>query len=177
MEQIWKDIPGYKNVYTISTSGKIKSLSRIVSPFGIHDKVIIKEKLLSTQLSNRGYFAVRLTVNGLTKTKMVHRLLAEAFLLNPLNKLEVNHIDGNKLNNNLDNLEWVTSGENQKHAWRIGLRKRFTQEKHPKSRKIKNIDTGKIYNSIKELSIETGIKHSTLRMKLNKGTYQNFVKL
>lgn len=78
------------------------------------------------QLSTHGYWMVSLYNKGLSKRTSVHRLIAIHFIENPDNLPYVNHIDGNKLNNRLDNLEWVTHSQNVKHAYDIGLRKRMT---------------------------------------------------
>ena len=84
--------------------------------------IYLKEKIMKTRVL-RGYETVGLTKDGEQRTKPVHRLIAQAFIPNPQNKPEVNHIDGYKLNNDLGNLEWVTTSENHRHAFRIGLSK------------------------------------------------------
>ncbi len=81
----------------------------------------IQRNILMTPLVHQGYSQVNLRKPGLRRTKFVHRLLAQAYIPNPLKKKEVNHIDGNKLNNNLDNLEWATPKENIQHAYANGL--------------------------------------------------------
>lgn len=91
------------------------------------DGVVISRlgKKLKHQLSNNGYIRVELHNNGVSKKFLIHRLLAQAFIDNPNKKEIVNHIDGNKCNNNLDNLEWCTRSENQLHSYRCGLQKGY----------------------------------------------------
>lgn len=101
-------------------------------------------KVLSPDLyKNKGYEFVGLCGENDRKMKFVHRLVAEAFIENPYGKEEVNHIDGNKRNNNVDNLEWVTRSENVKHAYATGL-------KHPSGphpiRRIEIVETGEVFD-------------------------------
>lgn len=118
MIEIYKDIPNYKGIYQISNLGNVKSLKRnYVNSNGI--TYTIKEKLLKLTISN-GYYSVTLNNKG-KRRFTVHRLVAEMFIDNPENKAEVNHIDGNKLNNCYTNLEWATKSENTLHAYKIGL--------------------------------------------------------
>ena len=107
MKEIWKDIIGYDGFYKVSNIGNIKSLKR--------------NKVLKTCNKSDGYERVVLCVNYVMKTFLVHRLVAIAFIGNPKEKLEVNHIDGIKTNNNTSNLEWCTRTENLQHAWDNGL--------------------------------------------------------
>ena len=86
-------------------------------------------------LEKRGYYTVAIYENGVRKFKKVHRLVAEAFIPNPENKSQVNHIDGNKLNNDVSNLEWATNSENQKHAYKVGLQKIRRGKSSPMFRK------------------------------------------
>ena len=117
IKEIWKDIPEYEGLYQISNYGQIKSLTFI-------NKQCKKkrEKILKSYINNRGYKIIKLTKNKTKKAFFIHRLVAENFIDNLENKKEVNHIDGNKLNNNVKNLEWCTRSENMHHAYEIGLR-------------------------------------------------------
>lgn len=117
--ETWKSILMH---YEISTHGKLKSLERIVY-HGTNYKVktIKPAKELKPEISNTGYYRILLSVNGKHKHYLLHRLVAEAFLENPDNLPQVNHKNGNKLDNNVSNLEWCTSQENNKHAYKHGL--------------------------------------------------------
>lgn len=114
-------------IYRITRDGKVFSQSKLKIPIvgkGMKHtgefKLIVKpERELTTRVNNRGYC----TVSFNNTTYMVHNLVAKGFIPNPENKPEVNHIDGNKLNNDVINLEWVTRKENINHAFRTGLNK------------------------------------------------------
>lgn len=113
MQEIWKDIKGYEGLYQVSNLGNVRSLC-----FKNSNKI----KLLKTSPTNCGYYKVQLYKNGIPKMHYVHRLVAKSFIENPLLKPEVNHLDGNKSNNKVNNLEWATDKENQDHATDTGLR-------------------------------------------------------
>lgn len=107
--QVWKDVKGYEGIYKVSNEGKVFS-------------IVSNRNLKQSRGSKRSpYLRVMLCKQGSKKTVMVHRLVAEAFIPNPSTKEQVNHIDGDKLNNCETNLEWVTRAENQQHAWKEGL--------------------------------------------------------
>jgi hypothetical protein len=106
--EIWKNIPGYEDYYQASNTGFIRNKAT--------------KKVLAVCLTGRGYPVVAINVNGIRKTKLTHRLIAQTF--HPLSEFigaTVNHIDGNKVNNHYLNLEWLSQSDNQKHAYRIGL--------------------------------------------------------
>lgn len=127
MEEIWKDIPNYEGIYQASTLGNIRSLGfthEINNQWGSTCIRHKKGRVLKQHINTAGYYSVQLCKDGMTKRMMTHRLIAITFLLNPENKREVNHKDSNRLNNNLNNLEWVTSKENTNHYIKLG-RKRF----------------------------------------------------
>ena len=119
MEEIWKEIDGGYEQYQVSNLGRIKSLKRK------------KEKILHLDKDRYGYMNVYLSKDGVMKKFKVHRLVAIAFIENTNNYPEINHIDGNKENNSVDNLEWVTRSQNLKHAHKMGLKKFSTKEGLP----------------------------------------------
>src|SRR4051812_7731007 len=120
MEQ-WKDIQGYEGCYQISDIGNVKSLSR--ERFGNGRQTgITKERILKFNKDTSGYNVVKLYKNGSKKCPKAHRLVAKAFIPNPNNKGEINHINGVKTDNRLTNLEWCTHTENIRHADATGLR-------------------------------------------------------
>lgn len=114
--EVWRDIKGYKNIYQVSTFGRIKSLERISwngHKWHGHKGRIIKQGILPS-----GYLKVSLCKDGKIKTILVHRIVSFAFIENKYNKLEVNHINGVKHENIISNLEWVTHSENGVHSYR-----------------------------------------------------------
>ena len=111
MYERWKSVKGYENSYQISDKGNVRALNF---------KRTGQTKLLKANI-HCGYYCVNLYKNGKYKTFRVHRLMALSFIENPYNKPFINHKDGNKLNNNLDNLEWCTPKENSVHAINTGL--------------------------------------------------------
>ena len=117
MEEIWKDIKGYEGLYQISNLGRVKSISRKINTFYGYRKT--KEKILKSSYDKDGYLKITITNNWKHKTHKIHRLVAEAFIPNPDNKPTINHIDGNKLNNSIDNLEWATRKEQTKHMHEV----------------------------------------------------------
>ena len=121
MKEIWCDIKGYKGLYQVSSKGRVRSLSREVSRCdkkrGFYFGKVMKQAVAC------GYAGIVLCKAGHSKRYLVHRLVAHAFIPNPENKPQVNHKNGNKLDNNVDNLEWVTRSENMKHSFLILGRK------------------------------------------------------
>ena len=114
----WKDIQGYEGLYQISDKGTVKGLERVLKYNATKTK-IWKEKTIKTIVDHLGYCRVSLCKNGTVKPFKIHRLVATAFLSG---EGHVNHIDGNKLNNNVSNLEFCTPKENNWHSFVSGLR-------------------------------------------------------
>lgn len=137
---IWKDIQGYEGIYQISSLGQIKSLDRI-DCMGQHRK----EKILAISLDSDGYPITILSKDKIRKTCKNHRIVAIHFIPNPEQKKEVNHKNGIKTDNRVDNLEWATAKENQKHSRRIGLHKEIG-ETH-KFAKLTNKQVLEIFHS------------------------------
>lgn len=122
MKEEWKQIQRYNGIYYVSNLGRIKSIPHVVErKDGTSQKV--GERIIRHHVSKTGYHQVELRIDKKSKYPLVHRLVAEAFLDNPENKPQVNHIDGDKGNNAVDNLEWVTCSENAIHAFAKNLRK------------------------------------------------------
>ncbi len=152
-EEIW--IKVFDN-YFVSNLGRVKSTMKK------------NEKILTPRENGKGYLRVHLSVNGRIKDYYIHRLVADAFIHNPENLPEVNHKDGDKGNNHIDNLEWCTRSENIRHAFDNGLSKspramlgRFGKN-HPNSKPIIQYSMDglfiKEYESISQAVRETGIK-------------------
>lgn len=104
----WKDIEGFEGLYKISSFGRVKSLKR---------KGVANERILRARIDKKGYIHYALKKNDMQYERKAHRLVATAFLKNEENKPQVNHLDGNKINNYYKNLEWVTNSENQIHSY------------------------------------------------------------
>ena len=126
MQEIWKDIENYEGLYQVSNYGNIRSLNAIINCKGAKgiENHIRKGRILKPSINTKGYYYVNLSKNGKVKNLRVHRLVANAFLKNEYNLPIINHIDGNKLNNNILNLEFCNYSHNLKEAYRIGLRKK-----------------------------------------------------
>lgn len=151
----WVPIPGFESLYEISEHGLIKSI-------GLKRRKVI----LKSRIDRAGYYTVRLTRNGKTETHFLHRLIAKAYIPNPENKPWVNHLNGDKKDNSITNLEWSTASENTKHAYANHLVKK-------KGRPVVNFRTGVKFPNIKQASLYSGIKYSTLRNYLNGSNPKN----
>ena len=129
MQEIYKDIVGYEGLYQVSNLGNVNSLPKIKnSKNGL--QVTTKEKILKLNYTKSGYVTINLIKNYKTKTFKIHRLVALHFIPNPENKPQVNHKNGIKTDNRVENLEWVTNSENQYHSYAIGLRFGLRGENH-----------------------------------------------
>lgn len=161
MEEIWKDIIDFEGLYQISNYGRVKSLTNKSN----HNKEIIMKQ----KINNKGYMQLTLCKNSKQITKRVHRLVAEAFIPNPNNLPQVNHIDENKLNNNVNNLEWCNNSYNQLHANRLGLNKRRLERVKEVCNKPViqySLNGRKItkYKSLREASDKTGCSYKSMSL-------------
>ena len=127
---------------------------------------------LNYEKMRNGYLRVTIYHNG-RKRFLLHRLVAHCYLKNPQNKPQINHIDGNKLNNNVANLEYVTQTENINHAFKIGLRHGKKGSEHSRSKIILDLETGIFYYGRREAAIANGIKSDTFKHRI-KSNYLNF---
>ena len=120
-KEIWRSIKGYENLYQISNLGRVKSLARIIDK-GKYGIIKINETILKSYPRTKNtYLSVTLYKNKIGKMYTIHRLVSIAFISNPENKSQINHIDCIKINNHINNLEWVTAKENMEHASKNNL--------------------------------------------------------
>lgn len=151
MTEIWKDVFGWEGYYQVSHTGEVRSLDReIVYPNGSIRKQ--KGKVLSQGINNYGYAQVVFSKNQKKQNKRVNRLVAETFHSLKRGCFEVNHKDGNKLNNHINNLEWCSSTENNRHALKTGLR---------------SMKTGKLISPSKQVFYVTNVKEFSMLNNLN----------
>lgn len=144
MKEIWKNIKGFEGLYQVSNLGRVKALKRVIKRKDAHGGVCVfryKERILKITTVSQGYGTVSLTRGS--GHHRVHRLVAEAFIPNPDNKPMINHIDGNRMNNKIENLEWCTNRENQIHAVKVLKRPQGAYQNKP----VKCVETGRIFDN------------------------------
>ena len=151
--EIWKDIKGYEGLYQISNFGNVKRIqsNKYIKPH-----------------NEKGYIRVALCKNNKVKHLYLHRLIATAFIPNPENKSDVNHKDGNKMNNKINNLEWTTRKENMNHAKDTGLwkftdnMKKGLDQSKPVYQYDRQYHLINNYPSVIQASLITGINHGNI---------------
>ena len=171
MIEIWKDIKGYEGLYQISNLGRVKSLSRWINTY--RKGRVKKDHYVAITDNGNGYKIVCLSKDKKKQNKYVHRLVAEAFIDNPQDYKEINHIDNDTSNNRVDNLEWCDRSYNIKYSYDIGFHvapKNMLGRKgkeHPISKPVKQYDLEgnfiKEYESANLASIETGICYMSIK--------------
>lgn len=162
----WRDIPDYEGLYQISNLGRVRSLERFRQN---HSKIqLTPEKIKATRRDSQGYLLLDLYKNNKQKTIRVHQLVAIVFIENSENKKTVNHIDGNKSNNNANNLEWASHKEQNIHFYKNGLKSKSNIDKSVKamnsksSKRVKCLNNQKEYESASEAARTIGISPSLL---------------
>jgi hypothetical protein len=161
--EVWKNIIGFEGYYEISNLGEVRSI--------FYNKGKLNSKLKQTNRNN-GYMFVILYKNGVKHNKNIHRLVAESFILNPEKKEQVNHINGIKSDNKVENLEWNTMSENMIHAFKNGLMNQSC-DKNGNSKltreQVFNIKYGIIKGSQRKIAKELGVSKSIIGLiKLGK---------
>ena len=177
MEEIWKDIEGYEGLYQVSNLGRIKSLGKYIHK--LRGNIWTDEKIKKQHKDRDGYCRVNLYKNSKMKACMVHRLVAKAFIPNTENKKEINHIDGNKDNNITSNLEWCTRTENERHAYKTGLKNSRYGKENKNSKPViqYDLDMNIIaeYAGAREAGRKTGYNQSNITKCCNKCKHYNTV--
>lgn len=143
-----KDIKNYEGLYAVTEDGRVWSYRA--------------QKFLKPHDNGHGYMCGELCKNGSRKPYKVHRIIAETFLDNPDNKPEVNHINGNRSDNRLENLEWATSKENNQCKSKAAKMRSVDAATAAKLKPIHCIELNKVFDSVKAASIELGIGRSSL---------------
>lgn len=160
--EVWKDIQGYENIYQVSNKGNVRSLDRIDI---IKDgrKFVRTGKVLKAKICRKGYHRVQLCINSKCKHCNIHRLVAIAFIPTTNYNLQVNHIDGDKTNNYVSNLEWVTNSENFNHAMKNNLLNLTSKSKVVRQYTLDGVFI-KEYPSTLQVERELGFTHSGIGM-------------
>lgn len=152
IEEVWKPVKGYEGIYEVSNIGRVKSCERIVTRSNGR-KINFPEKIMKPSINHKGYEVIDLRKNGKRECGFVHRLVGKAFIKNPDNKKQINHKNGVKRDNNVDNLEWVTNKENVIHAYKNNLnnnRNAIESRKRKVDQLTLENEFIKSYNSIEE---------------------------
>ena len=154
MKEQWKIIDEYPN-YQVSDLGRVMNKKT--------------GRVLNLDRRKDGYLQVDLLKDGKKKLFLVHRLVATAFIENPYNKPCVNHIDGCKSNNYVENLEWCSHSENMKHSYRTGLKKITIYHNLNPKQSIRCIETNQVFESQHDAARYFGCAHSSIRDSIYKG--------
>lgn len=169
----WLPVVGFEGLYEVSESGMIRSLDRWKDNHST--KQFIKGAIKSTRVQNSGYVITDLYKDGKSKTVKVHRVVAQAFIPNYDNKPTVNHEDGNKENNDVSNLKWMTFSEQNEHFYARGfksesnIKKAVNAMNEANSTKLKCLENGMEFKSQSEASRLLEVPLSTLNQSISKG--------
>lgn len=155
----------WREAKTTDGKCKVSSLGRVIGAYG---------KILHPVPNYKGYLRIKFyDKNGKYRSSVVHRLVAEAFIPNPDNKPQVNHKNGNKADNRVENLEWVTPSENMLHSYRVLGTKPPTPEKVG-AKKVRCVETGEVFDSIKHASRKKDVRRVDISACCNKRKYKSY---
>lgn len=161
----WIKINKTNNRYSVSNLGNIRKNSEVIDRSNGR-RQLINQKIIKPALNQHGYLKVRCRISkGTTKNFTIHRIVAEAFIQNPENKSQINHINGIKTDNRVENLEWCTPKENIDHAWDTGL-SIATKKTKIKSGKL-------VFDSIKDCANHFNIDRNTITKAIKRGYFKN----
>lgn len=164
MEEIWKDVVGYEAQYMVSSTGRVKSKPRtlrFVSKRGNEAWRTTSEKTLALNTARHGYVLAHLQVGHVRKAHTVHALVMSAFVGPRPEGMEINHINGDKSDNRVLNLEYVTRSENKKHAVRIGLNRQA---------RAVVADDAVVFPSITDAARSVGVTFGTIAAAIRNGS-------
>lgn len=165
MKEMWKDIPGYVGLYQVSDLGRVRSVDRVIPRK--NGPLPLKGKILKQFVKNSGRLEVHLSREGKWTHWLVHRLVAIAFLDNPNNLPQINHLNGDPRDNRLVNLEWCDQSRNEIHKIHNLKVKNSSLLYQPK--KVVLVEEGRVFNSLGEACRITGIPLHILFNRLNSG--------
>lgn len=170
--EIWMDVVGYEGFYEVSNLGRVKSLPRTrkSSKGGIAS---VKGKILKYKIDRYGYLVYGLSKDGRGKSHTCHRIVAKTFIPNPENLPQVNHIDGNKVNNKVENLEWCTNIYNHMEALKLGLRGGKPYKKRVDARNVLMYKDGvhiRTFESLAQAARELNFKKGRISNCLRKSS-------
>lgn len=164
-EEVWKDVPGYVGYYQVSNLGRVRGLPRVVARG--RGFLRIKGKILVPHENNTGRLVVQLSRDGRLARWLVHRMVAIAFLPNPCNFPQINHLNGDPKDNRLDNLEWCNQSRNELHKiYELG---HVNDSLLSSPRKVMLVEQNKVFVSLGEASRKSGVPLYTLFSRLKSG--------
>lgn len=155
-QEIWRPT-NYPN-YLVSSLGRVMATRRVIKRRGLH---VLRDKILKPIPNRSGYLCVGLGPKLCRKREYIHRLVAQAFIPNPSQKPQVNHKDGDKTNNCIENLEWVTASENQKHRYRA------LNSPLGNAKRVRCVETGVTFRSCRKAGAAFNMDGSGIGQCLN----------
>lgn len=175
MKEEWRSVVGFEDFYEVSSIGNVRGIDRVISRSGGRGNVVKRKGMILRSHDSIGYRILNLSRDGKNFGRLVHRLVAEAFIPNPENKLTVNHKNGIKHDNVVDNLEWATYSENEIHAY-VYLEKIGERGEKCHFHKLKESDIFKIRESKHsniDLSQQFNVSRNTISRVRNGRTWNH----